>query len=229
MSVTSPSRLPGPERRQQIIEAARKVFLSSGLSGARVREIAKTADVNEALLYHYFTSKEELFDVAVVEPLREMIRDLMGAEAQMASESPADRVKLVTDGMLHMVTTISELLPLLGMMLFSDQEAGARFYNESFYPAMSQTYAAAEPAVSGWLDWPLDPITTPAVFGMCFGVAMDHWFRGVASDPTVVAEKLSDLLLYGVPKSQQPRNGQNLTAPRKRSARASRSAVKRKS
>ncbi len=47
---------------QQILEAARTVFIRKGLEGARMQEIANEAGINKALLHYYFRSKERLFD-----------------------------------------------------------------------------------------------------------------------------------------------------------------------
>ncbi|UBM62296.1 TetR/AcrR family transcriptional regulator [Candidatus Sulfidibacterium hydrothermale] len=46
---------------EQILDAARKVFIKKGLSGARMQEIADEAQINKALLHYYFRSKEKLF------------------------------------------------------------------------------------------------------------------------------------------------------------------------
>ena len=46
---------------QQILEAARRVFIQKGLDGARMQEIADSAGINKALLHYYFRSKEKLF------------------------------------------------------------------------------------------------------------------------------------------------------------------------
>ncbi len=47
---------------QQILEAARTVFIRKGLEGARMQEIANEAGINKALLHYYFRSKEKLFN-----------------------------------------------------------------------------------------------------------------------------------------------------------------------
>jgi TetR/AcrR family transcriptional regulator len=48
------------DAEQQILEAARTVFLRRGTAGARMQEIAREAGVNQALLHYYFRSKERL-------------------------------------------------------------------------------------------------------------------------------------------------------------------------
>jgi TetR/AcrR family transcriptional regulator len=44
-----------------IWDAARKIFLSKGLAGARMQDIADEAGINKALLHYYYRSKEKLF------------------------------------------------------------------------------------------------------------------------------------------------------------------------
>ena len=51
--------------RQKIIEAARVHFSLYGFDGAGLREIAKDAGINVALINRYFGSKEGLFEEAV--------------------------------------------------------------------------------------------------------------------------------------------------------------------
>lgn len=46
----------------QILEAAKKVFVQKGFSGARMQEIADEAKINKAMLHYYFRSKELLFE-----------------------------------------------------------------------------------------------------------------------------------------------------------------------
>lgn len=48
---------------QVIINAAQKVFYAKGYRGATMREIAKIANVNLALLHYYFGKKENLLEV----------------------------------------------------------------------------------------------------------------------------------------------------------------------
>lgn len=47
---------------ERILEAARSVFVSKGLAGARMQDIADAAGINKALLHYYFRSKEKLFE-----------------------------------------------------------------------------------------------------------------------------------------------------------------------
>jgi len=46
----------------KIINAARKVFITKGMDGTRMQEIADVAGINKALLHYYFRTKTKLFE-----------------------------------------------------------------------------------------------------------------------------------------------------------------------
>lgn len=46
----------------QILEAAKTVFQSKGMDGARMQEIADKAGINKAMLHYYYRSKQLLFE-----------------------------------------------------------------------------------------------------------------------------------------------------------------------
>lgn len=47
---------------EKILNAATNVFVSKGMEGARMQEIADEAGINKALLHYYFRTKERLFE-----------------------------------------------------------------------------------------------------------------------------------------------------------------------
>lgn len=49
-----------PDTVRRILRTAEEIFAERGLAGARTSAIARGAGVNQALLYYYFESKEEL-------------------------------------------------------------------------------------------------------------------------------------------------------------------------
>jgi AcrR family transcriptional regulator len=66
---------PGPRDEKgvlsaRILAAAREEFAQHGLAGTTIRGVARDANVDPALLYHYFGSKEGLLDAATAPPQR---------------------------------------------------------------------------------------------------------------------------------------------------------------
>ena len=62
-------RRPGNvDTKGQIIEAAKRVFAAKGYDGASLRAVAREAEVDPALVHHYFDGKASLFVAAMALP-----------------------------------------------------------------------------------------------------------------------------------------------------------------
>ncbi|AQT82871.1 TetR family transcriptional regulator [Mycolicibacterium litorale] len=66
---------PGPRDERgvlaaRILDVARSQFAEHGWAGTTIRAVARAADVDPALVYHYFDSKERLLDAATAPPQR---------------------------------------------------------------------------------------------------------------------------------------------------------------
>jgi AcrR family transcriptional regulator len=64
------------DTEQKILEAARKIFLEKGLSGARMQDIANEAGINKALLHYYYRSKDKLFEIVFIEHKQKMFENM---------------------------------------------------------------------------------------------------------------------------------------------------------
>ena len=53
----------GRPSEERILSAARKVFTTKGMAGARMQDIADEAGINKAMLHYYFRDKDKLFGV----------------------------------------------------------------------------------------------------------------------------------------------------------------------
>ncbi len=53
------------DRREQILEAAIRVFSQKGFAGATNKDVAREAGITPGLIYHYFESKEDLLRAAI--------------------------------------------------------------------------------------------------------------------------------------------------------------------
>ncbi len=69
------------DKRKQILDAAVRVFAEHGYHGSRVGDIAEDAGVAHGLLYHYFSSKEEVLRTVFVENWGELLARFRAVEA----------------------------------------------------------------------------------------------------------------------------------------------------
>ena len=82
-SQTSRAATRNPERsRERILQAAFEEFAAKGFAGARVDSIARRAEINKRMLYHYFGDKQTLF--------REVLRRKMAQRQAWAAATPDD-------------------------------------------------------------------------------------------------------------------------------------------
>ena len=61
------------DRREQILDAAQKVFAQKGFDGASIKDLTKAARVSPGLLYWYFDGKSDLFASLVSERLVKLL------------------------------------------------------------------------------------------------------------------------------------------------------------
>ena len=85
---TVAERQPGAEeKRRRILDAAVRVFARRGFHASRVGDIAEEAGVAHGLLYHYFSSKDEVLQTVFRENWAELLERFEQVEA---SDEPAD-------------------------------------------------------------------------------------------------------------------------------------------
>ncbi|MDX1566212.1 MAG: TetR family transcriptional regulator [Longimicrobiales bacterium] len=83
------------DTEDRILEAARSVFLRRGTTGARMREIAEEAGVNQALLHYYFRTKEALAEAVFRKVARQLLPPIV---AELRSDHPlAEKAKRVIE------------------------------------------------------------------------------------------------------------------------------------
>ena len=55
------------DRREEILQTSLHLFAEKGFHGTSMRDIARSADITEGLIYHYFESKRDLFRAIIDE------------------------------------------------------------------------------------------------------------------------------------------------------------------
>jgi len=81
------------EKRRLILDAAVRVFARKGYHTCRVGDIAEEAGVAHGLLYHYFTSKEEVLETIFRDTWTEVLDAFTAVEA--SDEPPREQLRHV--------------------------------------------------------------------------------------------------------------------------------------
>lgn len=87
------------ERKKQIIQAAIHVFSRWGVSKAKMSKIADEAGISHGLIYHYFKSKEELFNVLIEQAAKTSVTEIENL-VRHAPGSPLEKIRLLTEVIL---------------------------------------------------------------------------------------------------------------------------------
>jgi AcrR family transcriptional regulator len=95
------SIFPGPREERgvlsaRILDAARNEFAEHGWAGTTIRGVARAADVDPALVYHYFGSKEGLLDAATAPP-QKWLDAIAETYAKPQAELGGQLLRLVLD------------------------------------------------------------------------------------------------------------------------------------
>ena len=72
--------------KQVILEAALQDFAAHGYEGARVDRIARSAGINKAMIFYYFSSKQNLYRTVIKDVLNDFIPQVQ--KVLMESSSP---------------------------------------------------------------------------------------------------------------------------------------------
>jgi AcrR family transcriptional regulator len=187
--------LPAAERRRLIIAAAQGVFARANLQGARTRDIAKAAEVNQATIFEHFESKVALFHEAVVQPLIDAMRGANErVEVYESASTPAELAHLAQVSTLKHLDDMLQIFPLLTIALFSEPELGRKLYREEIAPLIRQRGEVLRPLVKDGIDPKLVGLMN---FGMLFAVAMDRHLGGGSGDLSALASQFSRLSATG--------------------------------
>jgi TetR/AcrR family fatty acid metabolism transcriptional regulator len=87
------------DKRRLLLDAAVRVFARKGYHAARVGDIAEEAGVAYGLLYHYFSSKEEVLRDVFRETWRALIATIENVER--AGDSPREQLRKVAEILLR--------------------------------------------------------------------------------------------------------------------------------
>jgi TetR/AcrR family transcriptional regulator, fatty acid metabolism regulator protein len=81
------------DKRRVILDGAVRVFARQGFHTCRVSDIADEAGVAYGLVYHYFSSKDQILDTLFLERWDVMLAAI--AEADASERSPADKLHAI--------------------------------------------------------------------------------------------------------------------------------------
>ncbi|MFT3754447.1 MAG: helix-turn-helix domain-containing protein [Pseudoxanthomonas sp.] len=117
-------RRSGGEVKALILDAARELFSERGYAGATTREIAARAGTSEVLLFRHFTTKAQLFEQAVFEPVEQYIKEFHASHFESADPGSIPETKEFVAGLHDLLSRNRHLL--MALVTAESYESGIR-------------------------------------------------------------------------------------------------------
>ncbi len=192
------------DRREQIIDAAMRVFAQKGFVRATNKDVAHEAGITAGLIYHYFESKEALL-MAVIEG-RSPLKILSALPANAFAMPPEQFFPFMIQQVLRVVETenfIALIKVVLPELLNNEQSYLAQVVPMALQRGLSflSEYLEAQ-MQAGTLRQKNVVLTTQMVFGSIVGIVVR---RQVLRDPTAleltheqIAATITETLMHGL-------------------------------
>ena len=189
-------------RRQEIAEAAIRVFNRLGFQGASVSAVAAELKIDRASLYYYISSKEELFD----ELVRTIVERNLEHVNKIQTSDLSPRRKL-RDLITTLMSSYGEHYPLFYIYIretLSNVSDSRSEWSKYMRKLNSETSDAVIAIIEqGYADKSFRNIGSPRIvaFGVLGIVGWTHrWFRPQESDVSAeeIGKTYAEMLLSGL-------------------------------
>ena len=185
------------ERREQILDAATKLFAELGYADTDTQLIADRLRVGKGTLYRYFPSKRDLFLAAADRGMRKLCQYIDDAIAPI--QDPPERIAVVVRSYLNFFAEHPELCELLihERALFKDRKKPTYIeYREANRERLRMLYRSyiAEGQIR---DMSVDRILD--VLGdLLYGTMFTNYFSGRQKTVEEQTRDILDVVFYGI-------------------------------
>ena len=118
------------DAKEKIFHAALKEFSKEGLGGARVERIAKAAGVNKAMIFYYFSSKQNLYN----ELLNHVMSKIFGrvSELMMQETSAEFFLEKLTEVYITFFSEHPDFIRMIALDMIRNPGNTDRFFKNFF-------------------------------------------------------------------------------------------------
>jgi AcrR family transcriptional regulator len=134
------------DKRRVILDAAIRVFARQGFHTCRVSDIADEAGVAYGLVYHYFSSKDEILDTMFLERWNVMLAAI--DEADRTERSPRDKLQAIAGFIVDSYRYEPELMKVIVVEVTRAANTFGRTHLEKIREAYAKIAGIVERAQS---------------------------------------------------------------------------------
>ncbi len=175
------------DKRRLILDAAVRVFARQGFHTCRVSDIADEAGVAYGLVYHYFSSKEEILDTLFLDRWDVMLAAI--AEADAAELSPRDKLYAIASFIIDSYRRDPELMKVIIVEVTRAANTFGRTHLEKIRDAYAQIAAIVATAQQ---DGVFRSEITPEFAALAFYGAVEQVLTGWIFDSVPVGDEELD-------------------------------------
>jgi AcrR family transcriptional regulator len=189
--------VPRVPPRDEILEAAGRLFAEQGYAGTSTAEIAEAVGLTQPAIFYYFTSKEELLRELMTEGIKEPIAELVAVLSAPASAG-AKLYHLIVFHLTH-----HHSLPFTPTVLIEDGQRLLKRGQDKDLIKKDKQYSSGireiiRDGVKSKEFRDVDPVMTAmAVLGMC-NWSLRWYKRGGRLSPLAVGHQFAELTLSGI-------------------------------
>jgi AcrR family transcriptional regulator len=156
MAVRMTKHQPEATRRNQILEAARKLFVERGYVATKMSDIAELAGLSKGGVYFHFVSKEDVFGALVEDEFQRSMGFLTAVTDTDFSMAQLERIGQHFFNRFHGESDTARFFIVMGEMALRDKDLRAKLakIQKSYIDAVAQV---VERGVSAGLMRPVNP------------------------------------------------------------------------
>ncbi len=181
---TSPGKAKAVDKRRMILDAAVRVFARQGFHHCRVSDVADEAGVAYGLVYHYFSSKEEILNTLFLERWQLML-DAVG-EIDSGEVPARDKLHEVASFIIDSYRHDPELMKVI----IVEVTRAANSFGAIHLEKIREAYALIAAIVESAREEGSFKSSIPADFAaLCFYGAIEQLLTGWIFDPSPRADE----------------------------------------
>jgi len=171
------------DKRRVILDAAVRVFARQGFHTCRVSDVADEAGVAYGLVYHYFSSKDQILDTLFLERWDVMIAAI--AEVDASALGPREKLR----GVASFIVDSYRHDPDLMKVIIVEVTRAANTFGRTHIGKIREAYAQIASIVSrAQADGLFRQEVTPEFAALTFYGAVEQVLTGWIFDSVVLAE-----------------------------------------
>jgi AcrR family transcriptional regulator len=185
------------DRREEILEAATRLFAQHGYANTDTQRLADELRVGKGTLYRYFPSKSDLFLAAVDRGMRKLCEHIEASIAEI--EDPPERISQVVYAYLGFFADHPELVELLihERSQFKDRKKPTYFEHREANREHLRTLYRSYITEGQIRDMPVDRILD--VLGdLLYGTMFTNYFSGRQKSVEAQARDILDVVFHGI-------------------------------